>query len=75
MQSTQTKQVNRYRIYCGPTITRDVAHRLSNWDVKTTLIGTEHIYVETLLDVDKLLDILGRQGGWSYRDIYKLSPA
>jgi hypothetical protein len=65
--------VNRYRIYCGPTITRDVAHRLSLWDVTVTLIGTEHIYVETKLNSDKLLDILGRQGGWSLRDIYTLS--
>jgi hypothetical protein len=63
MQTTQNKQVNRFRIYCGPTITHDVAHRLGLWDVTVTLIGTEHIYVETSLDADKLLDILGRRGG------------
>jgi hypothetical protein len=67
--------MNRFRIYCGPTITRDVAHRLSLWDVTVTLIGTAHIYVETKLDADDLLNILGRQGGWSQRDIYKLGGA
>lgn len=59
----------KYRIYCGPTITRDVAHRLSHWNVDTYLIGTEHIYVESDLPIDRIVDILGRQGGWSDSDI------
>lgn len=65
--------MKKYKIYCGPTITRDVAHRLSLWDVHTYLIGTEHIYVESILPAHRIVDILGRSGGWSDSDVILLN--
>ena len=63
----------KFRVYCGPCIVKDVAHRLRlQLDNAIVTKGTAHVYVTCNCDADDLLSILGRGGGWSESDILEL---
>jgi hypothetical protein len=61
----------KYKIYCGPTLVRDLARRLNVSGFHVYLEGTEHVYVDTEEGVNTLLTFLGRQS-YSLNDIKEI---
>ena len=62
---------HRFKIYCGPTLVRDLARRLDTSGFKVYLEGVEHVYIETHENIECVLTFLGRQA-YSLNDIHEL---
>lgn len=63
--------MNKYRVYCGPTVVEHAAAKLRTAGLDVTLLGTEHVYVDAVSH-EVVLMALGTTG-WSYRDVAQLS--
>jgi hypothetical protein len=59
--------MNRYRIYTGPTIVKQVAEKLRALNIDVFLEGTEHVYVSTSLAIHELLKMLPTWRGADFR--------
>lgn len=60
----------RYRVYTGPIIVQEVAHRLQERGFNVYCEGTQHVYVYAL-GPSSILTALGVTG-FSYKDIMEM---
>lgn len=58
--------MNRYRVYCGPTLVDMLADRLRANGLNVVCRGTEHLYVEAHTP-QVVLRACGT--GWTWRDV------
>lgn len=65
--------MNRYQVYCGPTLVNQLA-ALLNEHTDAYLQGTEHLYVQTYYTVEELVKLLNTvSSGFTLRDVRLLS--
>ena len=66
--------MNRYRVYCGPTVVPALARLLRQYGVEVTCEGTEHVYVRTWMTATGLYQSVREvMSGFTYRDVQPLA--
>lgn len=70
--------MNRYKLYTGPTLVNGVAARLSASPLLSdVLAGTEHVHLSTYLGPEAVLDLVRAPygTGFTHRDLQLLSTS
>jgi hypothetical protein len=66
--------MNRYRVYCGPTLVTALAQSLRQNNVEVTCEGTEFVYVTTDCTAEELVRLLNTvMSGFTWRDVHCLN--
>jgi hypothetical protein len=66
--------MNRFRVYCGPTLTYTLAALLRRQGVEVECTGTAHLYVVADCTAEGLVRLLNSvMSGFSYRDVLCLN--
>jgi hypothetical protein len=75
MRTNHTEDaMNRFRVYCGPTLTHTLCALLRCQGVEVTVTGTEHLHVVTNCTAEELVRLLNTvMSGFSYRDVLCLN--
>jgi hypothetical protein len=65
--------VNKFRVYCGPTVVAALARLLRQHNVEVTCEGTEHVYVRTWFTRDGLFTAVREvMAGFKYSDVQEV---
>ena len=65
--------MKRYRIYFGPCIVQGMAARLMRAGFRVVCIGTENVFIETLISPENIVTVMRKRGAAvGLRDIYRV---
>jgi hypothetical protein len=68
--------MNKYKVYTGPTLVNGVAQRMmETGQFAASWAGTEHVYLETYLGYQTVLDLLQKPygTGFTQRDLVQIN--